>query len=63
MDALIVCGVIIVYGLFKSRGCEDTIVETENIIENSIPIGNNLALKHEPDAFEKIIRDLGLKSK
>ena len=37
------------------------VVESESVQnENVIPIGNNLALQKEPQAFEKIVRELKL---
>lgn len=58
MDFIVVLSIVFGYWYFKFRT-----VETENVNVDSlkdIPIGNNLTLQREPQAFEKIVRELKL---
>lgn len=70
MDGLAVLLVVLCIGIAKIRQSSDIIEDTtyeamrEDTAETvapTIPVGNNLMLIHEPDAFELILKELGLK--
>lgn len=59
MDFIVTLLIVIGYWFFKFRTVD--VVKSESVQnENVIPIGNNLALQKEPQAFEKIVRELKL---
>lgn len=61
MDFIATLLIVVGYWFFKFRTVdvvESESVQNENV--NVIPIGNNLALQKEPQAFEKIVRELKL---
>lgn len=59
MDFIATLLIVVGYWFFKFRTVD--VVESESVQnENVIPIGNNLALQKEPQAFEKIVRELKL---
>lgn len=60
MDFVIIVGFVFIYWFIKFRG-EDVIEESTGTAQTSKPpIGNNLALKRDLQAFEKIVRELKL---
>lgn len=69
MDAVVVIILIIILGYKKVTVVDSNVAFVPEIsgaddnvaVAASIPIGKNLMLKYEPDAFERIIRDLGLR--
>lgn len=59
MDFIATLLIVVGYWFFKFRTVG--VVESESVQnENVIPIGNNLALQKESQAFEKIVRELKL---
>lgn len=62
MDFIITVLVVIGYWFIKFRSAEDILKEDNVELEVSkvIPIGSNLMLRREPQAFEKIVRELKL---
>lgn len=61
MDFIATLLIVVGYWFFKFRTVD--VVESESVQNENvsvIPIGNNLALQKEPQAFEKIVRELKL---
>ena len=64
MDFIITVVLVIGLGIYKLNCSTDEIREQDvqfTYNTPSIPVGNNLFLAKEPDAFERIVKELGLK--
>lgn len=69
MDLVLLLAIMIGIGLYriqKSGGLKEEMIIMHGdgsitIPDGHVPVGSNLSLKKEPDAFMKIVREMGLK--
>ena len=68
MDFILCIVNVGIIGLVKTRdrsvsASADIVMKTSSskLVDTSIPIGNNLGLRREPDVYMKIVRQLNLR--
>ena len=68
MDALLYIVLVLGLGIYRIYFPAKNVTEVSNstvidheVVEDELPIGSNLALKREPDAFTFILKELGLR--